>query len=310
MSEQIESPQAPPTPSPETAPPEEARAAQLAAEYGDDAPDEAAVTPVSSTSEPPAATPSADAGQPGGPLRAEDGKLLPRKHHSERMIAAARAVQIPDAEIARLSPEELREAVYEVQLLRSVQPAQPAAQPGATPEIDLGIREEDYDPGLIAAMKKLAGENAELKKRLDTVAGQGEALVRERQAQAQAREDDQYDEAFAELPAHVKRLVGEGNRHQFKPDSPEFKRRVKLYHESKQFQGTVKQKLLAAASLLYGDDDTPTPSSLTSYQQQWNSAGTHRPTRRSGADDPPGRDRAIRNLTARLRERGVSTTEE
>lgn len=126
-----------------------------------------------------------------------------------------------------------------------------------------------------------------------------------------------YDAAFAALGEEFAPIVGTGAGREMDNSSAEYKRRITILTEAHAdprvlTPGQIKAKIKAAAEMLY-----PRPKSTKAGKdayaetnggaprisaEAWNNGGLARPTARKVDDEPPSEAKAVKNLTAKMRE--------
>jgi hypothetical protein len=193
-------------------------------------------------------------------------------------------------------------------------PATPGA--GAGGPGSLGLNEEDYDPGLMALLRRQQEELTSLRQQVAQVQGFHHAQV---QGSVQAR----CDHAFARHKAHL----GEARYHELKPDDPHLlRRRAVLQLVDAMKSGTLEERIDRAVQTLYGTTPAAAPAATTApvgnpppvapasaapdegYAEAWRNGALARPTHRAGAAEPPGPEKAERSVASFLAESGGRTT--
>lgn len=238
----------------------------------------------------------------------------PTHQHSSRVVRMATDFGMSEDEIAASPPEVLDEVVLRLhqqqQKLfrehsistsmergRESQPkasgdVQPESREASAETSDLGFDTTDYDPHLIATLKKLTQDNADLRKRLDAVQG---GL----QASARASVTEQCDRAFAKHDA----FLGKGGWNEIGQDSAEMIRRkavLKLVDDMPQ-KGTLEARIDKAVATLFGSATNTRPPTAAVTEEAWRQGGTARPTHRKSSE-PAGTKKAEKAVAEKLAE--------
>lgn len=263
---------------------------------------------------PQAATAPPATPEPATPPRNPDGTFA-KKPHSQHLIRLATQLGMTEAEINDTPSAELREAVRDMQmeaLLRQSQnntasnavrqdvPAPPA------PEEEYQLDEGQYDPGLVKAHKYLVGELAQVKAQL--------AQIRDYHIQQQNQTiGEQIDGTFERLNIPA---LGKGKRHDFKQDSPEYRRRVAVLEEANRIEhGSMAEKIEKAAKTLFGESKPAEPVSTSAStelsqrsptQEAWINGTVAKPTQRAPAKMPHGVQRAYKTIGEKFREKNLT----
>ncbi len=258
--------------------------------------------------------------------------------HPEYLVERANDLGLDDEDISALSTNQLQGLCFKLmakQLKQREQagfertlgdatvrtPAPQAPQAPAEPEVDWGVgdngeplKESDYVPGMAAYMKRQVKQEKEL-------AELKAQLHQERQANVQRQTKsavDLIDAAFAKLGNE--RLFGKGPAAAMREEhKAAFKRRVAVLHEagidlSSVNRGTIVQQLRDAAQLLYSaPEEKPDPYAAALEEKKpkpisvkdWNNGAVAKPTARKGGAEPKGDSLAVKNLTDKMRERGL-----
>ena len=265
---------------------------------------------------------------PAPPAAAAPEPPKPEPKHSKRLLRMATDLGMAAEEIASLSPDELDDEVYHrtreaailarenrradtIEARGAPAPAAspPPASPAAPENIDLGLDESQYDPGLLKIMKDQAKELKRL---------QGELQhVRQREvACEQESTEEAIDRVFGELGASYEPVIGKGRGQELRADGAEFGRRIAIINEASRLAGPkatrnqVIAKIGAAAkSLFAGLATAPSPPTtppvtpateatpaaiLEQRRQDWNGAGLAKPTNRE-PQEPKGEAKALQD---------------
>lgn len=281
------------------------------------------------------AAPGGKAGEspsPPPPSPATSAAPAARPKHSRITLRQATDLGVPQELVDSSTPEQLDEYVYllnrqrlEFSLERdrlgaADRPAGGKKEPGrapapaATPEegegdIDLGLDEEQYDPGLISAIKKVAGtlrqENRQLRQQV-------EALVTSERARVTETQNQTIDRLFRELGPTHEATFGRGSRLEVGAASPEFSRRMAvLALVERMTEGTLPERFQRAVTTLFGDGKAVAPAAAPAVPaaqpglaERWAQGGTARPTHRTTAE-PPGERKAVATAGRIMRENGL-----
>lgn len=269
-------------------------------------------------------------------LRNADGTFAAaqpqERKHSQYMIGMATELGIDPTEIATMTPDTLEVAVYHLSKQQRVrqreasveqtmhqatdrslgaqagggspagQTSSPSAQPEAAvpPEdpFDLGIDEQAYDPALIGAIKKMGAAHQKEIKQLKQQIGQLQHMEA-------IRANETFAQKMDRLFAGDEGTFGKGEGRTLKDDGPELARRRAVLGVMQSIKaGTIEQKYEKAYELLYGTRvEAPAANdALAQRQEEWRRGNVARPTQRSGAAEPPGVEKAKRNVAAKLAE--------
>jgi len=181
-------------------------------------------------------------------------------------------------------------------------------------DIDLGLDEAQYDPQLVAAMKKLARSQSQEVKSL-------KAQLAERDQRDQQREglrlESIIDGAFSSMGDKFEKIFGKGaGRDVSQKDQAGYRRRLAVLRDAQinvqnMTPAQIKAKIRESVELMYPDTQeaygevvkqgasNDAPSRIT--PEQWANGTVAKPTQRKG-EEPKGDAKAIRNLTARMKE--------
>lgn len=232
-------------------------------------------------------------------------------------------LDIPTQTLSRWVNARLRERVqYQDQYLRertlsegqvrNLEPERP--KPPAEDDIDLGIDEAQYDPGIIAAMKRLALSSQKRIKDLETKLAQTE---QREQAREQTERERHIDGLFDRLGKPYEKLFGSGPMNTIQ-DQGQRARRIAALQAAIDPKTKQIGNLSQAAKILFGDGEQAAPAGdLGAYEdpakptangapritpEQWANGGVAAPTQRIAKELPPGDARAVKNLTEKLRQ--------
>ena len=275
------------------------------------------------------------------PPRAPDGKFVkpeePQAKHPGFLVQQALDFGIDESEMAEMSTPTLykavnRHLVRERQIAQSfakqrdlegARVPQPAPAPPVEEDFDFGVDLSDFDPRLVAALKKAAKAPQDELKAL-------RASVQEKEQRDAVREVsgniEMLDAAFAKL---ANPLLGDGAGHTLAADpskKAEFQRRIAILNAAgitdvRQVNRLTIMKLLREANeLLFG---ATTPAAADPYAaalngkpkprvspEEWAAAGVARPSHRNGSPELKGEQLAIKNLTEKFREQDSQRTDD
>lgn len=187
------------------------------------------------------------------------------------------------------------------------QPRQP--EPATQPEDDLPDLSH-VDETIASVLKRLVKENKELK-------GEVGGVKQGQQRLAQRTIADTLDSAFASLDEKYAKVLGKGPASDL--DEAELQMRnfvikkAGLDFNNLPSVPKIRSKLEAEASKLLGAETTTSAGPYAASQkngkeppteEEWERGAVARPTQRGGAAEPPGEQKAIANLTRKLRENG------
>ncbi len=211
--------------------------------------------------------------------------------------------------------------------LETARVPQPAPAPPPAEEFDFGVDLNDFDPRLVAALKKAAQGPQEQVKALKAALADKEQRDSIREVSSNI---DLLDAAFAKL---ANPLLGEGAGAALAADPAkraEFQRRIAILNaagitDMRQVNRlTIMKQLREANELLFGGAITtnavvPDPYSAglnggkpkpRITPEEWANGGVAAPTRRNGAPELKGEQLAIKNLTEKFREQDSQRTDE
>ncbi len=232
---------------------------------------------------------------------------------SQYTVRQARSLGLTDDDLADMDPQEVHDHVAEARVNRGLervfalqersrQQTQPITQPTADPPFSLGVEnEDDYDNGLVSALKKHLGGLVERVARLEAQAQdlpEFKNYVREQARTANESFARRVERAFAKH----KHIFGTGTIDKLDKDSPEFHFRM----------AAVQAHRKAGAGLddLEGNIDEfvqnrfgrakAEPASETDEVRQWQEGVLGRPTQRGLAETPPGVEKAVQGVREKL----------
>lgn len=271
------------------------------------------------------------------PVQAEASAPAPAAH-PRWLREQAEDFGFSQAEIDGMDTDQLGQAVRyaaraEKKWWQEQRPQAAPAAPQAPPqvpqeeEVDLGIPPQDlqdFDPRLVGALKTIASGYQKKTRALEERLQAAEKLTQQQQVDRTVSEIDQ---GFADLADDCP-LLGKGNCADFKTTDHSYLLRdavVKSVAASwpKGAPGWRKAVALRAREMFGAGSGQSAPTDLppeppTPRQQQaaerpreangrftreqWEQAALNRPTQRKGAAEPPGRDKATRAVTERIRE--------
>lgn len=263
--------------------------------------------------------------------------------HDPFVVELAREYGATDEQIAAMSPAELRGAVQMVRRREAeAKKAQPVVEKPAEvdeDDFDLGLKEDDYDPEIIRAMKAMKDRIKQSSKASRELQAKINQYEEREQARHQQAAVESIDAAFEGLGAEYARFIGEGTGRELnQAGRPEYRRRMLILTEAgitsladlpspKQ----LAQKLRQAAETLYGvpaagesptyeqapvgkktaarPQDAETGEFLSDAEVQrrerWNAGAVNRPTARTAPPEKPGKTRAERGVAEYLKANGL-----
>ena len=264
--------------------------------------------------------------------RNPDGTFAKIPKHEAFLVQQAEEYGYSSEDIDEMSPAALRRVItqhrnhqrllteqftkqYSLDQNKVRQPVE-APKPPEEDTIDLGLDENQYDPQLIQAMKKLAGarnaEIKELRQKLD-----------ERDQRDQQREglrlESIIDNAFSSLGDKFEKVFGRGaGRDVSQNDQAGYRRRLAVLRDAQinaqnMTPAQIKAKIRDSVELMFpgtaeayaevtqqGGPNGPA-SAPRITPEQWANGAVAKPTQRRG-EEPKGDAKAIKNLTARMKE--------
>lgn len=264
--------------------------------------------------------------------RNPDGTFAKIPKHEAFLVQQAEEYGYSPEDIDEMSPAALRRVItqhrnhqrllteqftkqYSLDQNKVRQPVE-APKPPEEDAIDLGLDEAQYDPQLIQAMKKLAGarnaEIKELRQKLD-----------ERDQRDQQREglrlESIIDNAFSSMGDKFEKVFGRGaGRDVSQNDQAGYRRRLAVLRDAQinaqnMTPAQIKAKIRDSIELMFPgtaeayaevtQDKKVTNGTLSPRitPEQWSEGSVARPTQRRG-EEPKGDAKAIKNLTARMKE--------
>jgi hypothetical protein len=300
--------QVPQAETPATPEPEAPRQESLVDQYEFDTDPEPTPEPES-----PAPSPSAAPATSGTPVEAKaqpapEEQPQPKKH-PEALALLAADLGISQDEIDAATSDGLAMAIRHV-MRANAQKTEPKAEAEAEPDIDLGLDESQYEPGLIGAMKKLARESAKEIKALKEELGQVRESEKARVSQENAR---RVDRVFESLGPDFESHFGKGPGLELAPESAELARRVSVLNFARQMKGDkpFDQKVKTAAGLLFPAAPKPTPPAadiekiLKDRQGEWQNGGVAKPTHRDTKELPKGPSKAKQTFMREAKAAGL-----
>lgn len=195
---------------------------------------------------------------------------------------------------------------------------QPQREPTIEDEIDLGDPERDgFTPEMVSLLKKATAIPLARVKQLEAQLAQLMQYQQNKEAEARFQLIDRVIEGFG--PKYVKHF-GKGNGQQVKAKDPQaFQKRIKLVKIAAAMtdeHGGLEPAMHEAKLLFPIDQESPQPQEsdvpqapAQTPQQAWNQGGIARPTQRQPVHEPPGRERAIKNVTRTLAAQGIGNGE-
>jgi hypothetical protein len=302
-------------------------------------PEPVAEAPATVTNAPPSEPLSPPPRDPASGRFVKPDEAAAQSPHSPRLVRMAKDLGLDDGEIASFPVDRLEEVVYHLnkQALSQARqssiertiagaterglggqqpdPSAPAAAttPAATEDFDLGIDETQYDPGLIAAIKKMG---AAQEKKIKDLESRLEQVNQREAVRANETMANRIDRAFTKHETHL----GKGKGRELEEDSRDYQRRIAVLamvdrNKSKQ---SLEAKIDLAVKNLYGepaaaparkpatvlnqDDD-----GLEDRRREWANGGLARPTQRQPSDLPNGTRKAEKSVAAKLAELDAHT---
>lgn len=233
--------------------------------------------------------------------------------HPSYLLRQAADLGIPQEDIEAASTDQLGQLVYHLsrQALSRGSTAAPAPVPQPEEvDYDLGLKDEDYDPALLGAMKKLARDHA---KQLKEIRAELDGY---KQADQQRQTNERYDSINSAIDKLGDARLGQTDA--LTAGSPEITRRRAIYNEACLLAGegaSLRQQLARldeARKNLFGDTaPTPTadPPELEQRRKEWAEAPLAHPTQRTAKELPKGIVKAKQTFRAKVREAGLDNDE-
>lgn len=281
------------------------------------------------------------------PPRAPDGtfvkpEAVPEKKHPDHLVRQAIEFGLEESDLADMTTPTLYKTVNQflvqerriassfakqrdLEGARVPQPAPAAATPPAEEEFDFGVDLNDFDPRLVAALKKAAVGSKEEVKALRAALAEKEQREVSREM---AGNVELLDAAFAKL---ANPMLGQGTGATLAADpakQAEFKRRIAILNacginDLRQVNRlTIMKQLREANELLFGAA-TPAAPAADPYgaalngkpkprisEQDWENGTVARPTQRNGSPELKGEALAIKNLTEKMRDMESQRTDD
>jgi hypothetical protein len=244
---------------------------------------------------------------PDGRFLKSDEEPPSKPNHSKNSLRLAGELGFSQSEIESLSPSELDDAVYwsskqlltqaregsKERTMHEAMAAPPRAEPEKQVDEKLMDNEEEYDPTLLSILKQQKREIADLKKTLEDL----QSRDRAREAQTVS---ERIDNAFTSLGSEYESYFGSGTVEELDRKGPEYKRRLAVLSLVQQGggKGTLESKIRQTAKDLFGERQRGQRIS----KEEWSEAALARPTQRLNANEPPGREKAIKTVAAIQRE--------
>jgi len=251
--------------------------------------------------------------------------------HSPRLVRMAKDLGLDDGEINSIPADRIEDIVYHLNKQALAQarshsiertlagaternivnqqsdPVAPAAKPAD--EFDLGIDEAQYDPGLIAAIKKM-GKSQDA--RIKELESQVSAVTQREVVRANETTADRIDRAFSKHETHL----GKGKGRELAEESRDYQRRIAILAmvDRDKGKGSLESKIDHAVTNLYGAPAPAAPAKpaaaaddpeLETRRRDWNNGGLARPTQRQPSDMPNGTRKAEKSVAAQLKEMGA-----
>jgi hypothetical protein len=250
--------------------------------------------------------------------------------HPSRLVEMARALRVPEAEIAESATDDLWTQVLHLRDLEGSRPGteaakpKPAQQPDPAAEAELKLAWGDdadalIDPDVRGVIEKsLAPVLAELK-RLKGLEAEFGGVKQHLQRRAAEEHENGIDRAFAALGDEYAPVFGKGARTAFAAESPEWQRRIAAVTMARGMKGDFATNLASVAKTLFGGTTaapTTPPAAPTRQRdpatgqfvpapdpvaEEWAASHLSHPTNRVSPPEPKGARRAanaIANLVA------------
>lgn len=251
--------------------------------------------------------------------------------HPAYLTELASSYGFDAADCAAMSSESLGRAITRAQKrdtewqqrLQSATPQTPQVkkEPEPEPELDLGLDPADYDEKILGAFNKLKTRDSERDKELKAMRRELADTKAREDARSQAQAAQMTDDAFEALGPEYEAYFGKGSVYEVREKDPAaFRRRVLCLQETGLNTGVAsgKQllaKLKAKADEIFKIEKAAKPKEEDPYEApakrngrptraEWDRGGTAIPTDRTGAEEPKGYERAVRNAERRAKEAG------
>jgi hypothetical protein len=260
-----------------------------------------------------------------------------KPQHPQHILDAAAYFGLADDDVAELPTQKLSDMLWKMKLRqdenrkqaalqRTIQDGQVRPLPPEVPpvegELGLGDLEADLDPRMANLLKKLAKENKELRQ------SQGQLVEQEQRRTARSNAEI-FDDGFEALGAPYEKFFGKGSGLEMQPNDPFRKRRMAILGaanlSSEDSPKMMQKKIKAAALEMYGpavevapaNDYNAIPSANGNgkpkapavkpkfTEEEYREGALEVPTNRGGGELPPGEEKALRNLAAKM---GVAPT--
>lgn len=223
------------------------------------------------------------------------------------------------ANVRRVSEQRQQAEGVEQSRRPQQQQVQQQREPTIEDEIDLGDPERDgFTPEMVALLKRATAIPLARVKQLEAQLGQLMQYQQNKEAEARFQLIDRVIEGFG--PQYVKHF-GKGNGQRVKATDPQaFQKRLKLVKIAASIldeHGGLEPAMQEAVKLFPIDQESPqqpqesdVPQAPAQTQQQaWNQGGIAKPTQRQPVHEPPGRERAIKNVSRTLAAQGVGNAD-
>ena len=184
----------------------------------------------------------------------------------------------------------------------------PTTQPeAAAPEdkpYDLGLQEDQWDPTLMGALKKLAAGHADQAKEIKALKQQIAHLHHVENIRANESFAQKMDRLFSGDEA----TFGKGEGRTLKEDSDELARRRAVLGAMQGIKEniSIEAKYERAYQKIFGSVKPAAPAAddteLAARQDEWRRGNVARPTQRAGGSEPPGTAKATRSVAAKMAE--------
>lgn len=275
---------------------------------------------------PPAKTPDPQPAAADASLPAPAEPAAPK--HSGRLVRMARDLGLSDEEINSTPTEQLDDIVYHLnrQALQSAReasrtetfhqsqdrraaPQEEPVAPEAPDEYGLDLDESQYAPGLVRALKEVAGKS---KREIEALQKQVRSLEEREKNRQQESVTRQLDRLFEK--ADKPTLFGKGGRHELAAEGPEYMRRIAVLSAMDRMkEGTLAEKFQRAVTMLYGQAPQPSEpangNQLSDQQKRWNDAALAKPTQRQ-SEEPKGEAKALKSAARYMRENGIGDADD
>lgn len=227
------------------------------------------------------------------------------------LMALARRLSIPEQLIAQTDDNQLREnirLIHQINGQGQPVPAPQAKAPEPDEDIDLGFDENEFDPKLYNAIKKVKDAALQARKENKQLKEQNQQFIQHQEQFRKQQETVHFDSLCAKHPE----IFGAGSFNDLNPQSAEAMRRGMLYRQVAEYYQDKPWVNLDQAfqhfSQVFGaakPNPTPTPPPTVDpasriSKDQWQAAGLLPASNRNGTEKPMTRfERLVREEAQR-----------